>query len=66
MIPAGTAMPRSIVLAEEASATPKAAFLLNAKEEFMEGEPTDLVDQFATVSLDAANEALRIAQEVRR
>ncbi len=42
------------------------AYLLNALEEFEEGDPTDIIDQFAKVGLDAANEALRIARQARR
>lgn len=42
------------------------AFLLNAKEEYLDGDPTSIVDQFATVALNAANEALRIAQQAPR
>lgn len=42
------------------------AFLLNAKEEFDEGDPKDAsVDGFANVALEAAQEALRIARQQR-
>ncbi len=39
------------------------AFLLNAKEEFAEGDPTDETDRFAKIALEAAQEALRIARQ---
>jgi hypothetical protein len=39
------------------------AFLLNAKEEFAEGDPTAEVDRFANTALQAAQEALRIARQ---
>ena len=42
------------------------AFLLNAKEEFMDGEPGDAVDRFAKVALEAANEARAIAERQPR
>jgi hypothetical protein len=38
------------------------AFLLNAKEEYMDGDPTSIVDQFAKVAEDAAKEAVRLAR----
>ena len=41
------------------------AFLLNAKEEFEEGDPTDEIERFATISRQAAQEALRIARQPR-
>ncbi len=41
------------------------AFLLNAKEEFAEGDPTSEVDEQSTVALQAAQEALRIARQPR-
>jgi len=42
------------------------AFLLNAKEEFMDGDPTEIVDRFARTALDAANEARTVAERARR
>lgn len=42
------------------------AFLLNAQEEFMDGDPTDVVDRFAAVALVAATEARAIAERRRR
>jgi hypothetical protein len=42
------------------------AFLLNAKEEFAEGDPTDEIARFANIALQAAQEALRIARAQRR
>ena len=42
------------------------AYVLNAKEEFAEGDPTDEIDRFATIALQAAQEALRIARAQRR
>ena len=41
------------------------AFVLNAKEEFGEGDPTDEVDRFAKIALQAAQEALQIARRPR-
>jgi len=41
------------------------AFLLNAKEEFAEGDPTDEIERFAKIALEAAQEALRIARQPR-
>lgn len=41
------------------------AFLLNAKEEFAEGDPSSEIDDLAKVSLQAAQEALRIARQPR-
>ena len=41
------------------------AFLLNAKEEFAEGDPTQEIDRFAKIAYDAAQEALRIARQGR-
>jgi hypothetical protein len=41
------------------------AYLLNAKEEFMDGDPTEIVDRFAGISLAAANEARTIAERGR-
>ncbi len=42
------------------------AFLLNAKEEFMDGDPTEIVDRFARTAWEAANEARAIAERQRR
>ena len=42
------------------------AYLLNAKEEFSEGDPTDEVERYARTALQAAQEALRIARAQRR
>ena len=41
------------------------AFLLNAKEEFAEGEPTAEIERFARIALEAAQEALRLARQRR-
>lgn len=41
------------------------AFLLNAKEEFAEGDPTDEIDTYSKVALAAAQEALRLARQQR-
>ncbi len=41
------------------------AFLLNAKEEFHEGDPTAEIDRFAKIAQEAAQEALRIARQPR-
>ena len=41
------------------------AFLLNAKEEFAEGDPTQEIDRFAKIALEAAQEALRLARQPR-
>ncbi len=41
------------------------AYVLNAKEEFAEGDPTDEIDRFAKIALEAAQEALRIARQPR-
>ncbi len=41
------------------------AFLLNAKEEFAEGDPTSEIDELSKVALEAAQEALRIARQPR-
>ena len=41
------------------------AFLLNAKEEFEEGDPTTEIERLAKIALDAAQEALRIARQPR-
>lgn len=41
------------------------AFLLNAKEEFAEGDPTQEIDRFAKIAQEAAQEALRIARQPR-
>jgi hypothetical protein len=41
------------------------AFLLNAKEEFAEGDPSSEIDDLAKVSLQAAQEALRVARQPR-
>ena len=42
------------------------AFLLNAKEEFMDGDPTGIVDRFAGTAVAAASEARTIAERGRR
>jgi len=41
------------------------ASLLNAKEEFAEGDPTSEIDSLAKIALEAAQEALRIARQQR-
>ncbi|HYB72384.1 MAG TPA: hypothetical protein VED18_03355 [Candidatus Sulfotelmatobacter sp.] len=41
------------------------AFLLNAKEEFAEGDPTSEIDDYAKIALKAAQEALQIARQPR-
>ncbi len=41
------------------------AYVLNAKEEFAEGDPTDEIERFAKIALAAAQEALRIARQPR-
>lgn len=41
------------------------AFLLNAKEEFAEGDPSSEIDNKAKVAQEAAQEALRIAKQPR-
>ncbi len=41
------------------------AFLLNAKEEFAEGDPTAEIDRFAGIAVQAAQEAQRIARQGR-
>ena len=42
------------------------AFLLNTKEEFMDGDPTGIVDRFAGTAVAAASEARTIAERGRR
>ena len=41
------------------------AFLLNAKEEFAEGDPTAEIERYGRIALEAAQEALRIARQQR-
>jgi hypothetical protein len=42
------------------------AYVLNAKEEYAEGDPGDDTERYAKTALQAAQEALRIARAQRR